>query len=319
MKWRSHLFPKPKPFLARLAALAGCFPILGWLGGSHWKLDLFNHFQVQYAVFIAILVATLLISKSFRLAAFATVFLVVPLVRLAPLFVGGVAEPVGTPLRISTFNVLTNNARHDDVVKWVRETAPDVIFLPEVDPVWAEALRPLRASHPHTIDHPVEGNFGFAFYSKLPIVSREIIPCGRLELPMLKVRLKAEAGEFTFFGAHPVPPTTAFWNDERNQFLRTMALEVAKEAVPVIVAGDLNATRWSHGMKPLWDVGLIDSSLGFGAGGTWMRGNILLSVPIDHVLFRGAKDRPGQAACRKRWIGPDLGSDHRPVVAEIVW
>lgn len=319
MKWCSHLLPRPRPFLARLAALAGCFPILGWIGGSHWKLDLFNHFQVQYAAFIALMVITLLVLRCFRLAAVAAVFLVVPLVRLAPSFVGGVAKPIGTPLRIATFNVLTANTRYDDAVKWIRETDPDVIFLPEVDPVWANALRPLRTSHPHAIEHPVEGNFGFAFYSKLPIVSREIIPCGQLELPLLKARLKGPAGEFTFLGAHPVPPTTDFWSEERDEFLRVMAKEVSKEALPVIVAGDLNATRWSHGMKPLWHAGLSDSSLGHGAGSTWMRGHLLLAVPIDHVLFRDAKDRPGLANCRKRWIGPDLGSDHRPVVAEIAW
>jgi endonuclease/exonuclease/phosphatase (EEP) superfamily protein YafD len=319
MKWRSRLLPKPLPFIARLAALAGCFPILGLFGGLQWKLDLFNHFQVQYAVFIALAVIVLLIAKSFRLAAFAAVFLVVPVIRLAPCFIGNGGKPIGTPLRVATFNVLTANTRYDDAVRWIRETDPDVIFLPEVDPVWAKALRPLLASHPHAIEHPVEGNFGFAFYSKLPIESQEIIPCGQLELPLLKARLKGPTGEFTFFGAHPVPPTTEFWSSERNEFLRVMAEEAAKETLPVIAVGDLNATRWSHGMKPLWDAGLIDTSLGHGAGSTWMRGNLLLAVPIDHVLYRGAKDKPGLANCRKRWIGPELGSDHRAVVAEIGW
>ncbi|MEK7952676.1 endonuclease/exonuclease/phosphatase family protein [Luteolibacter soli] len=319
MKWRSRLLPKPLPFLARLAALVGCFPILGLFGGLQWKLDLFNHFQVQYAVFIALAVIVLLLAKSFRLAALAAVFLVVPVVRLAPSFIWSGSKAVGTPVRIANFNVYTANTRYDDAIKWIHEADPDVIFLPEVDNVWAMALGPLQASHPYSIDHPVEGNFGFSFYSKLPIVSQEIIPCGQLALPLLKARLKGPGGEFVFFGAHPVPPTTEFWSDERNEFLRMIAEEVSKEALPVIVAGDLNATRWSIGMKPLWNVGLNDSSLGHGAGSTWMRGNLLLAVPIDHILFRDAKDKPGLMNCRKRWIGPDIGSDHRPVVAEIAW
>jgi endonuclease/exonuclease/phosphatase (EEP) superfamily protein YafD len=318
MKWRTRLLPKPLPFIARLAALAGCFPILGLFGGMHWKLDLFNHFQVQYAVFIGIAVVVLLVSQSFRLAAVAAVFLIVPVVRLAPSFYGGIQKPIGTPVRIATFNVYTPNTRHDEAVKWIRETDPGVIFLPEVDEVWAIALRPLLESHPHSIDHPVEGNFGFSFYSKLPILSHEIIPCGQLELPLLKARLEGPAGEFVFFGAHPVPPTIEFYSNERDEFLRKMAEEVSKEPLTVIVAGDLNATRWSHGMKPLWDVHLRDSARGHGAGSTWMRGH-LLAVPIDHVLYRGAKDKPGLVNCQKRWIGPDLGSDHRAVVAEIGW
>ncbi|MCW1886781.1 endonuclease/exonuclease/phosphatase family protein [Luteolibacter flavescens] len=318
MKWRSRLLPKPLPFIARIAALAGIFPILGLFGGMHWKLDLFNHFQVHYAVFIGISVIVLLAFKSFRLAGFAAIFLVVPVFQLAPCFIGSGGKPVGNPVRIATFNVLTANQRYDDAVRWTRETDSDVIFLPEVNRVWARELRPLLTSHPHAIKHPVEGNFGFAFYSKLPIVSHEIIPCGKMELPLLKARLTGPSGDFILYGAHPVPPTTEFWSGERDEFLRIMADEVAKQTLPVIVTGDLNASRWSHGMKPLWDAGLIDSAQGKGAGSTWMRGH-LLAVPIDHVLYRSAKDAPGMANCRKRWIGPDLGSDHRAVVAEIAW
>ncbi|HEY1120844.1 MAG TPA: endonuclease/exonuclease/phosphatase family protein [Haloferula sp.] len=314
MKWRSFLLPKPAPFIARVAVLVGCLPIVGWLGGSYWLVDLFNHFQVQYAVFLTIAVVALLALKSFRLAALAGAFLIVPLTRLAPCFVGGSSGPAGKTLRIATFNVLTANNRYDDAVKWIRETDPDVIFLPEVDEVWARNLSPLLASHPHAIKHIVQGNFGFALYSKLPITSKEIIPCGQLELPLLKARLKGPEGEFTLLGAHPVPPTTEFWSNERDAFLQTIAEVASKETLPVIAVGDFNATRWSHGMKPLWKAGLIDSATGRGAGSTWMRGSYLMAVPIDHVLFRG----PG-TVCTKRWIGTDLGSDHRPVVAEIGW
>jgi endonuclease/exonuclease/phosphatase (EEP) superfamily protein YafD len=314
MKWRSSFLPKPAPFIARVAVLVGCLPILGWLYASHWFFDLFNHFQVQYAVFLTMAAAALLALKSFRLAALAGAFLIVPLARLAPCFIGGSSGTTVATLRIATFNVLTANKRYDDAVKWIRETDPDVIFLPEVDEVWASTLSPLQASHPHVIEHIVEGNFGFALYSKLPITSQEIIPCGRLELPLLKARLQGPTGEFTFFGAHPVPPTTEFWSNERDAFLQTLADEASKETLPVIATGDFNATRWSHGMKPLWNAGLLDSAKGRGAGSTWMRGSFLLAVPIDHVLFRA----PG-AVCTKHWIGPDLGSDHRAVVAEIGW
>jgi len=81
MDLRSLLLPKPAPFIARVAVLVGCLPIVGWIFGSHWLFDLFNHFQVQYAVFLTISVAVLLALKSFRLAALAGVFLLVPLPR----------------------------------------------------------------------------------------------------------------------------------------------------------------------------------------------------------------------------------------------
>ncbi len=314
MNWRSFFLPKPGPFILRLALLAGIFPILGWLGGGWWFFDLFNHFQRQYAAVLILCLATLLAMRHWKLALAAGLLLLVPLIRLCPSYFPRPAENRGSPLRIATFNVLSANTRHSDTVRWVRETDPDLIFLPEVDPAWAIGLRPLRESHPHVIEHIVEGNFGFALYSKLPILSREIIPCGALELPLLKAVLRAPAGDFTLLGAHPVPPASAFWAAERDIFLRIIADETAKAEGIVIVAGDLNATPWSHGMKPLFAAGLKDSANGYGAGGTWMRGNPLLAIPIDHILFRGHG-----VSCQKRWIGPDLGSDHRPVVADLAW
>ena len=176
MSLRGLLFPKPGPFVARMAVLAGVLPVIGWIGGKVWLLDLFNHFQVQYAAVLTLCLMALLVLKSWRLVALVALFMAVPLVRIAPLFPAGGAEPQGTAMRFATFNVLTSNQRYDEALKWIRETDPDVIFLPEVDETWAGALAPLRDSHPYFIDYPVEGNFGFAFYSKLPIVSREIIP-----------------------------------------------------------------------------------------------------------------------------------------------
>ncbi|WP_367873483.1 endonuclease/exonuclease/phosphatase family protein [Luteolibacter sp. Populi] len=315
MNWRAFILPKPKPFLARLAVLAGLLPIAGWLGGSYWLLDLFNHFQIQYAVFLGIAVLVLLCLKAWRLAALSAVFMIVPVVRIGTCLMPLKETPVGTPLRFASFNVLTSNSRYDDAVAWIRSIDPDVIFLPEVDEVWSAKLKPLLASHPHAVEHLVEGNFGFACYSKLPILKQEIIACGELELPFLKLRLQGPAGEFTFFGAHPVPPSTEFWAAERDAFLRVIAEQAAAEPGPVVLAGDLNATPWSHAMKPLFAAGLR----GQHASPTWQRGNPLLTVPIDHLLYRGSRGEGDTANLRKWWVGPDLGSDHRGVVAEVAW
>ena len=319
MSLRSFFLPKPRPFIARIGVLAGLVPIIGWLGGSVWLLDLFNHFQLQYAGVLALFVISLLCLKSWRLAALLALFLAVPLIRIAPVYFNPTEPVPGQVMRFACFNVLTSNNRYGDAVKWVQQADPDVIFLPEVDEVWADALSPLRAGHPHSIDYPVEGNFGFAFYSKFPILSWEIIPCGKLELPLLKAKLKGAAGDFIFFGAHPVPPATSFWAGERDAFLKRIAEEVKKASLPVVVAGDLNATRWSHAMKPLFEAGLIDSTRGHGIGPTWMCGNPMVAVPIDHVLFRGASATPMQAHASRHEVGRDLGSDHRPVIAEIAW
>lgn len=299
----------------RLAIFAGMFSLIGWLGGGYWLLDLFNHFQLQYAVFIGLCLLTLLCLRTWRPAMVVAVCLMLPAVRIGACLWPEKEEAGGATLRFASFNVLTSNTRYADAIAWIRATDPDVIFLPEVDDEWAVALRPLLASHPHAVEHIVEGNFGFACYSKLPILDREIIPCGEMDLPLLKLRLQGRAGEFTFFGAHPVPPATEFWAKDRDAFLKVIADQASAEPGPVVLAGDLNATPWSYGMKPVFAAGLRGASV----SPTWMRGSLVFAIPIDHLLYRGPRDAPDRAKSLKRWVGPDLGSDHRPVVAEIAW
>lgn len=301
--------------IVRLAVLAGIFPLVGWLGGSYWLLDLFNHFQLQYAAFIGFCLVILLYLKAWRLALVVAVVLMLPAVRIGASLWPAKEEAGGTTLRIANFNVLTSNTRYADALAWIRATDPDVIFLPEVDEVWAAELKSLLASHPHAVEHLVEGNFGFACYSKLPILKQEIIPGGEMELPLLKLRLQGRTGEFAFFGAHPVPPATEFWAKDRDTFLKVIADQVQAEDGPSILAGDLNATPWSHGMKPLFAAGLRGPSV----SPTWQRGTFIFAIPIDHLLYRGPKANAQAARCQKHWVGPDLGSDHRPVVAEIAW
>jgi endonuclease/exonuclease/phosphatase (EEP) superfamily protein YafD len=82
--------------------------------------------------------------------------------------------------------------------------------------------------------------------------------------------------------------------------------------LPVIVAGDFNMTpesviyrrRFGHLQNAF-------STAGWGWGGT--KFTRIHSVRIDHVL---ADDHWQIARCE---VGPDVGSDHRPVVAELLF
>ncbi len=79
---------------------------------------------------------------------------------------------------------------------------------------------------------------------------------------------------------------------------------------PAAVAGDLNTTPWSREFRRL----LAQSGL----DGPLLRPRTLparlgwAGLPIDHVLAGGGLR---VAAVEP---GPDLGSDHRPVVARLV-
>ncbi len=302
-------------FYLVLAVLAGVFPVAGWLGGGFWLFDLFNHFQLQYAGFLAAMLVLLLCRKAWRRAALAGLFLMVPLARIVPMLLPSGEVATWQSLRVASFNVLTSNTRHADAVSWVRKTDPDFIFFPEADETWAQGLKPLSDAYPYVVVHPGRGNFGFVFYSKWPVLDHEIVPNGKRWLPYLKAHLQGPEGVVTFYGVHPTPPGGAENSEDRDTCLKAIAGDMAKESGAVVVAGDFNATPWSSAMKPLFAAGLRGASV----SPTWQRGSLMFAIPIDHLLYRGPLDKPLAGKCVKHWVGPDLGSDHRPVVSEIAW
>lgn len=309
---RTFWKPDPGKVVFRLTVAAGATPLAGLAAAYYWPLDLLNHFQMQYAVAAGCGVLVLLALRRFKLALLALPFLAVPLVRLSPYFMPPPAAAEGRVLRALTFNVLGSNKLHAETVWWVRGMDPDIAFFPETGADWAESLRALSDTHPHRVEHILEDNFGFVLVSKHPLGKPEIRPCGRMELPMLIVSVHPPDGpDFLLIGAHPVPPVTRFWAEERDAFLAEISRETTAADGPVIVLGDLNASRWSHGMRPLFQSGLRDTAEGRGFSATWMRENPLAAIAIDHIMVKGGISVTGHE------VGPDLGSDHRPVTADL--
>ena len=101
------------------------------------------------------------------------------------------------------------------------------------------------------------------------------------------------------------------WQDskELSQWLR-------QRGGPQIIAGDMNLPPTARIYRKFW-AGYWNafSSAGLGFGYTeWPRMRVLrFGIRIDHILS-GPNWRP----CRC-WVGPDVGSDHLPLIADLVW
>ena len=312
MTWRSIFLPKPRQLILRLASIVAVFPIFGWIGGHYWVFDLFNHFQYQYLAFFSFCLVLLLVIKARREATIVTVLLMLPVSRIAPAyFAPAEVATSGVPIRVASFNVLVSNHRHDDALRWARESNADCIYFTETTDKWTKALKALADDYPYSIEGKKSG---FAFYSKLRITRHKIVPCSDFEFSLLVADLATPNGEVAFFGIHPLPPVTKSWANALDETMVIVAREVDQENGPVIVVGDFNITRWSKMARPLERVQLLDASRGKSPEPTWMRSNPLVTIPIDRILYRGQG-----MSCQSFHIGPDLGSDHRPVVAEIAW
>jgi endonuclease/exonuclease/phosphatase (EEP) superfamily protein YafD len=310
--WRKSLLPKLRALVALAAVLASSLPLVGWIGGGLlWPLDLINHFQVQFAVALLLTAIVLFFIKSRRAAIACAILFLIPLGRIVPSHLPSPATTPGSPpVRVAAFNVFVSNHRFQDTIDWVRKAEPDFIYFTETTEKWARALENLRDDYPHSIE---EGT-GFAFYSKLPIRSHKIVHCSDIEFPLLVARVATPRGDVTVFAVHPLPPVKRHWSRALDETMEVLARELRNTTGPVIIAGDFNATRWSHKFTPLRSAELKDAADGKDPGPTWLRANPLISIPIDRILYRGEG-----LQCHRFEIGPELGSDHRPLIAEFGW
>lgn len=78
-----------------------------------------------------------------------------------------------------------------------------------------------------------------------------------------------------------------------------------------MLLGDLNVTPWSKHFQQLLDrTGLLDSSSGYGVQPSWPNFSWLLRIPIDHCLHSS------DIVIDQRKVGPDVGSDHYPIIVD---
>lgn len=287
---------------------------LGFLGNWWWLFDLFSHFRLQYLAVSIMAVAWFMWRRNtWGTGASAAALLVnmLAVLSLWPQVSRGEVAP-GKRLRIVSINVLTANRHMEGVLEYVRSVDPDVIFLMEVNLRWVRALEPLKQSHPHFVIEQREDNFGVALFCKTEPIELRTVEVGDAGVPSIHASVEHESRRITMFFTHPLPPTSAETSSLRNNQLEMAGQWVVGIPTPAMVMGDLNVTPWSHGMRILQGAG---ADLDFRSTEapwkpTWKVGSPL-AIPIDHALATKS------LAITKRDVGPDIGSDHRPLLIEV--
>ena len=150
-----------------------------------------------------------------------------------------------------------------------------------------------------------------AFFSRVEGTRARIERFGEADVPTVVAELQHSGKNIRLIGTHPVPPTSPGYSEWRNGQLQELWEFASGSGGPTLLIGDLNATPWSAGMRILTrDDKLRLPSPGFQWSPTWLARSPL-AIPIDHALATA----PLVVLSRK--VGPDVGSDHRPIVVEI--
>jgi endonuclease/exonuclease/phosphatase (EEP) superfamily protein YafD len=289
--------------------------VLGWIGAPWWAA-LAQHLTLHLGAVALLCWLALWIGRGWLTKWLALLLAVVHLGPVAWTWMPGpIAAPPALPVRVMSVNLLSSNTATAAVMAWIRSEQPDLVAAQEVSPAWATALNEaLAVSHPHRLVQPSTDNFGIALYSRWPL------PGARTDLlggPVPSVIARIDAGDGAATRAiqvivtHPPPPMSgqyAEWHDRQTAALADL---VAASRDPVVLVGDLNATPGSAAHRRLLAAGLRDTRQGHGWEPTWPASLGWAGIPIDHVLVSPA------VGCPRRDLSPDLGSDHRGVVADL--
>ncbi len=232
--------------------------------------------------------------------------------------------PAGPRLRVLTCNLHGSKAVDPRTLEaLVRESGADVVALQE----WPEAGESSLGDWPGWHRHAAPGLF---LASRFPVL--RVSELGEdsygPEGSVARYDLDTPAGEVHVFSLHLASPREGLYeavhegragaaevvanSARRREQSEYVARHAGDAGVPVLLAGDFNTPPESALFRDVWG-GYADAfaEAGWGWGYTFAGGKTL--VRIDHVLA-------GEGwRCAGCWVGPDVGSPHRPVLADLVW
>ncbi len=217
------------------------------------------------------------------------------------------------PLKLLHANVLARNDQYERFLELVRNEDPDIVFVQEFTSRWETGLDALRQQWPHVYLQPRDSNFGIAVYSKHPFDQVRHIDSPPLGYPTIVATLSIGQKTVNLVSTHPTIPLGGQLFKARNEHIRHIADLVNSLSGPTIVSGDFNATVWDRRLLEFEsDTALLNARRGFGIIATWPTAGVsLFSIPIDHLFVSG------QIVVRKIGTGPDIGSDHLPLIATL--
>jgi len=343
MKWNGKLTGALRVAVWLYLALVLVVWLLLGFGGDRWWLATVMLFGPRWVYGLPLLVlgplAVLLRRRLLGPLLAAALVVVGPIMGFCLPWARLVA-PHGPALRVLTCNVKGHCRDNAALNELIRTASPDVVAL---QGCWGD----VRVAWPggwHVCQQGemlVASRYAFGEMQELSAFSlRENgtvpLPNGRSRLQVLGCRVAVPQGDLAFCTVHPQSPRYSIqrllsrktvlrpsqstqmaaeiesrWQDsaELSQWLRRCG-------EPQIIAGDLNLPPDSAIYRAFWaDYWNAFSSAGLGFGYTERpRVPVLrFGIRIDHILS-GPDWRP----CRC-WVGPDVGSDHLPIIADLVW
>ena len=290
--------------------------LLAFFSHLWWPLEFFPPFRLQYLVILTVLFFGAAITHR---SVHAIVFGVAALVNLfviAPSFPCESATQNfdnDSRFRVATVNVASFNERYSLVSDFLRNTVPDIVLLVEVTPAWLRGLSKITRRYPHSVIVPRDDSYGLALFSVLPLENTRIVNVADIPVPSVITSVSIDQEDLTLIGTHLLAPPKKQDILGRNRQLAALRLITENIAGPMLLLGDLNVSPWSpHFRKLISGTRLRNTHCVRRSIGTWPAWLPPLSIPLDHCLITP------ELAILSRMTGPFVGSDHYPVIVDLV-
>lgn len=215
-------------------------------------------------------------------------------------------------IRVAAMNVFFLNDDYGRAIAWLEAERPDVVIVAEATEAWAEAFGSLRSRYPVQHLAYAAGRRAHVLLLSRAATSVESLGIAPGAAPAVHAKLEIGGRPLHILGVHANWPLGPEASRLRGHALQAIVRLARATREPLVVAGDLNLTPFSprfEGM--LRAAGLANAAAGRGWQPTWPTYLPPAGIQIDHVLVRGGIE----VLDFRR--GARIGSDHRPIVADL--
>ncbi len=309
---------KLMPFLVKALARAGLVisavvTLIGLLARWLPALDIVNNglpFLLAGTLIVALLAA---FARSGLLTVLALLLTIINSTHFVLALEGGAQDAApGAPrfLRVVTFNIWHHNDKIEDIAKFLSETDADLVVMQEMTgDHWSKLREMLGSRYPYGL-----GNYGLVILSKYQFTENGRVDRGGMpswaSLILRFAKIEVNGTEVTFAGTHLARP---FYPKQQYSDVLALVNFVRQQHGPLVLAGDFNMTPWTDKLTGFTQATGLRRYNTFHF--TWplkVHGVPFLPLVATDNVFAS----PDFAKIATR-AGPRLGSDHRPVIADI--
>lgn len=311
---------------ARVVAVLALAALGVGLCGAFWpQADFINQFAPIWALAGLAAVAVLIALSRVRTA----LTIAVPLVAASAVLMGpefaaklGPHRAAAPPqVRIVQFNLWRGNRSPAESAAWVLAQRADILVLEEGADIAERVVRRLAPHYPYRVTCRGAKSCSTMILSRAAPVASAGLAKGDAEnrkaLSAAWARYDLGGRPITVFAVHLARPWP--WGRQAED-RRLLIAEVRRLSDPnLIVVGDFNTTPWTFaGKRQDAALGMRRITRALFSWPVYVRPKInrypaIPILPIDQAYLR-----PGLLPVAVRG-GPDLGSDHRPVVIDLAW